>query len=45
MYKYCFYYDTGEYEYIDEHGYSQDRCEYVYNYDRTPFNNDNNNDD
>lgn len=33
MSKYCFNYESGEYEWIDKDGYSIDRGEYVYNWD------------
>ena len=31
-------YDSGDYERIDENGYSWDHGEYVYNWDRNAFN-------
>ncbi len=31
MSKWCYNYDSGEYEYIDRNGYSLDQGEYVYN--------------
>ena len=37
MTKYCFNYDTGEYEYIDKNGYSYDQGEYVYNWDDSEY--------
>ena len=37
MAKYCFNYDSGEYEYIDENGFSYDRGEYVYNWDDSEY--------
>ena len=33
MSKWCYNYDSGEYEYIDKDGFSIDRGEYVYNWD------------
>ena len=33
--KWCMNYDSGDYEWIDENGYSWDQGEYVYNYDRS----------
>ena len=33
MPKWCYNYESGEYEYIDRDGYSIDRGEYVYNWD------------
>ena len=33
MTKWCFNYESGEYEYIGKDGYSIDRGEYVYNWD------------
>ena len=33
MFKWCLNYDSGEYEYIDENGFSLDSGEYVYNWD------------
>ena len=35
MSKYCLNYDSGEYEYISEDGYSYDQGEYVYNWDNS----------
>jgi hypothetical protein len=37
MSKYCFNYDSGEYEDIDESGYSNTRGEYVYNWDDSEY--------
>jgi len=37
MPKYCMNYDSGDYEYIDENGYSWDRGEYVYNWDDSEY--------
>lgn len=37
MTKYCFNYDSGDYEYIDENGYSETRGEYVYNWDDSEY--------
>ena len=37
MFRYCFNYDSGDYEYIDESGYSMDRGEFVYNWDDSEF--------
>ena len=37
MPKWCFNYDSGEYEYIDRNGFSQDRGEYVYNWDDSEY--------
>lgn len=37
MPKYCYNYDSGEYEYIDKDGYSWDRGEYVYNWDDSEY--------
>ena len=37
MPKYCCNYDSGDYEYIDENGYSWDRGEYVYNWDDSEY--------
>ncbi len=37
MTKWCLNYDSGEYEYIDEDGYSLDRGEYVYNWDDSEY--------
>ena len=33
MAKWCFNYESGEYEYIENDGFSIDRGEYVYNWD------------
>ena len=35
--KWCFNYDSGEYEDIDEDGYSWTKHEYVYNWDDSEF--------
>ncbi len=37
MSKYCYNYDSGEYEYIDRDGYSETRGEYVYNWDDSEY--------
>ena len=37
MSKWCFNYDSGEYEYIDKDGFSIDRGEYVYNWDDSKY--------
>ena len=37
MPKYCYNYDSGEYEYIDKDGYSWDQGEYVYNWDDSEY--------
>lgn len=37
MAKYCFNYDSGEYEWIEKDGYSIDRGEYVYNWDDSEY--------
>ena len=37
MPKYCMNYESGDYEYIDENGYSWDRNEYVYNWDDSEY--------
>ena len=33
----CMNYESGEYEWIDENGYSWDQGEYVYNWDSSSF--------
>lgn len=38
--KYCMNYDSGEYEWIDEDGYSWDQGEYVYNRDDSDYRNE-----
>lgn len=38
--KYCMNYDSGEYEWIDEDGYSWDQGEYVYNWDDSDYRNE-----
>ncbi len=43
--KWCMNYDSGDYEWIDESGYSWDQGEYVYNYDRSAFDDDDDDDD
>ena len=37
MSKYCYNYDSGEYEYIDRNGYSWDQNDYVYNWDDSDY--------
>ena len=37
MAKWCFNYESGEYEYIEKDGFSIDRGEYVYNWDDSQF--------
>jgi len=37
MSKWCFNYDSGEYEYIDKDGFSIERGEYVYNWDDSEY--------
>ena len=37
MPKWCYKYDSGEYEYIERDGYSIDRGEYVYNWDDSEY--------
>jgi len=37
MSKYCFNYESGEYEYIDKDGFSQDQGDYVYNWDDSEY--------
>ncbi len=37
MPKYCMNYESGNYEYIDENGFSWDRGEYVYNWDDSEY--------
>ena len=37
MPKWCYNYDSGEYEYIERDGYSIDRGEYVYNWDDSEY--------
>lgn len=37
MSKYCFNYESGEYEWIEKDGYSIDRGEYVYNWDDSEY--------
>ncbi len=37
MPKYCLNYDTGDYEWIEEDGFSVDRGEYVYNWDDSEY--------
>lgn len=35
--KWCLNYESGEYEWIDEDGYSWDRGEYVFNWDDSEY--------
>lgn len=37
MPKWCFNYESGEYEYIDRDGFSWDQGEYVYNWDDSEY--------
>ena len=37
MAKWCFNYESGEYEYIEKDGFSIDRGEYVYNWDDSEY--------
>ena len=37
MPKWCYNYDSDEYEYIERDGYSIDRGEYVYNWDDSEY--------
>lgn len=37
MPKYCLNYESGNYEWISEDGYSIDRGEYVYNWDESDY--------
>ena len=37
MPKWCYNYDSGEYEYIERDGYSIDHGEYVYNWDDSEY--------
>ena len=43
--KWCYNYDSGEYEWIDENGYSWDQGEFVYNWDRSAYEEDDEDDD
>ena len=45
MTKWCFNYESGEYEFITEDGFSVDRGEYVYNWDDSAYRNDKDEDD
>jgi hypothetical protein len=37
MPKYCFNYESGEYEYIDKNGYSWDQNDFVHNWDDSEY--------
>ena len=37
MAKWCFNYESGEYEHIEKDGFSIDRGEYVYNWDDSEY--------
>lgn len=37
MPKYCYNYDSGNYEYIDENGYSWDQGEFAHNWDDSEY--------
>lgn len=45
MTKMCFNYESGEYELIDENGFSYTQGEYVYNWDRSAYDDDDDCDD
>lgn len=45
MSKWCFNYDSGEYENIERDGFSIDRGEYVYNWDDSEYRNEKDEDD
>lgn len=45
MPKYCYNYDTGDYEWIDEDGYSYNSGEYLYNWDSSEYERDKHNED
>lgn len=38
--EWCYNYDSGEYEWIDEDGYSWTQGEYVFNFDDSVFDNE-----
>ena len=40
MAKWCFNYESGKYEYIENDGFSIDRGEYVYNWDDSEYRHD-----
>ena len=40
MTKWCYNYESGEYENIDRNGYSYDHNEYVYNWDDSAYRNE-----
>ena len=40
MAKWCFNYDSGEYEYIDRYGFSFSSGEFVYNWDNSEYQNE-----
>ncbi|MBO6280542.1 MAG: hypothetical protein J6M95_03070 [Bacilli bacterium] len=43
--KWCMNYESGEYEWIDEDGYSWDQGEYVYNWDDSEYQRERDEDD
>ena len=45
MSEYCFNYESGEFEYIDEDGFSIDQGEFVYNWDDSVYSQDDDDDD
>ena len=45
MTKMCFNYESGEYELIDESGFSYDQGNYVYNWDRSAYDDEDDCDD
>ena len=42
--KWCFNYDSGEYEYIDRNGFSFSSGEFVFNWDNSEYQNEENDD-
>lgn len=44
MAKWCFNYDSGEYEYIDRNGFSFSSGEFVFNWDNSEYQNEENDD-
>ena len=40
MFKYTLNYETGEYEFVDENGFRLEEGDFTFNFDRTPFEQD-----
>lgn len=45
MAEWCLNYETGDYDYIEKDGFCQSTGEYTYNFDDSPYRNNDNDDD